>query len=54
MSLKKEISILSHVEKNYRIGNFRKTAFPGSKRFLFQKNIFFNVLKTVLVVDLTF
>ena len=27
-SIKKEISILSHIEKSYRPGNFRKTACP--------------------------
>ena len=51
--------ILNHIEKSYRPGNFRKTACPKIQKALSStdfllKNIFFVILKNVLVVDLTF
>ena len=58
-SFQKEDSILSHLQKkSYRLVNICQTVFPrrrknGSKKF-FSLDFFFYILKTDLVVDLTF
>ena len=55
-SFKKQMSILSHIEKKFQTRQFSLNCLskkaPGSKKFFCLK--FLDILKTVLVVDLTF
>ena len=55
MSFKKEISILGYIAKKLQAQQFCLSGkSPGSKIFICLIFFFFNILKTVLVIDLTF